>query len=238
MSSKLYDKYLLSTYSKSNQLDANEYKNSSNEYDTYYSRILPSNKESKILDIGCGTGHFLHYIEKKGYKNFLGIDISPEQIAYSKEKISSKVIQADIMDYLSNSHNLYDVIAAHDFLEHVKNEIVFEFLELVYDSLNINGVFMIKVPNMSNPFSIDSRYRDFTHLSGFTEKSLYQILYSVGFKKIEIFSSKIFISSWKTIIRRFIVRILHKFIKFLFYIQDYSTPQNLGKNLIAISKKN
>ena len=90
---------------------------------------------------------------------------------------------------------------------------------------------------MSNPFSLDSRYRDFTHLIGFTEKSLYQILCSAGFEEIKIKSSEIRVKSFKSFVRKKMVQILYKTIKYLYYIQDFTVPNNLGKNLIVTCKK-
>jgi cyclopropane fatty-acyl-phospholipid synthase-like methyltransferase len=233
----LYEKYLNSIYARSNSLTNNEYENASEEYDKLYGKYLSHNRKQKILDIGCGTGHFLYYLKKKGLKDYIGIDISEQQIKFCKSKITKKVEKADIFDYLKKNEKKYNFILANDFLEHIKHDKVYEFLNLVYQSLKNGGIFTLRVPNMSNPFSIDSRYRDFTHLTGFTEKSLYQILYIIGFRDIRVESSKIRIKSIKSLIRKLIVLCLHKIIKFFYYIQDFAVPNTLGKNLIVICKK-
>jgi predicted SAM-dependent methyltransferase len=92
---------------------------------------------------------------------------------------------------LIDRNNIFNFILANDFLEHLKSERVCEILELVFNSLEKEGIFKLKVPNMSNPFSLISMYRDFTHNCGFTETSIYQVLYNVGFKDIQILSPSI-----------------------------------------------
>ena len=203
-------------------------------FERLYGDVLPSDRNSRILDIGCGAGHFLYYLKRKEYTNFLGIDISPQQVEFCEKNISKNVKQADILEFLKDSEGGYSVIAAHDVLEHIPKEKILKLLKLVLKSLDNGGIFLLRVPNMSNPLSLDSRYRDFTHEVGFTEKTLYQILQMTGFSDIRISSSKIAIRSGRNLIRSFMVNTIHRLIRFLYYIQDFSVPEQLGKNLIVI----
>ncbi len=50
-------------------------------YDLDYRDVLPPRKDAEILDLGCGTGHFLYYLGWAGYTRAQGIDRSPEQAA-------------------------------------------------------------------------------------------------------------------------------------------------------------
>jgi cyclopropane fatty-acyl-phospholipid synthase-like methyltransferase len=234
---KLYEKYFESVYGKSNKLTNDEYENAGKDFERLYGKILDTEEIKKVLDVGCGTGHFLYYLKSRGIKNFIGVDISDQQIAFCKSKITEKVKKADIFNFLKDKKNKYDFILANDFLEHLKNEKVYEFLDLVYESLENNGIFTLRVPNMSNPLSVDSRYRDFTHLTGYTEKSIFQLLRTVGFQDIKISSSNCRIKSFKSSVKKAVVLLLHKFIKLLYYIQDFTVPKHLGKNLIVICKK-
>src|SRR5881397_1294588 len=49
-----------------------------------FSRVLgpwlPADRQSRILDIGCGEGALLSFLEECGYRNIDGFDISPENI--------------------------------------------------------------------------------------------------------------------------------------------------------------
>ena len=234
---KFYDKYFESIYAASNRLTERQYKEASKEYEVLYQKVLPDDKSANILDIGCGTGQFLYYLIGKGYQNIFGIDVSPQQIEYCEKNISCKVKLIDAFEFLKGADRVYNVIATHDVLEHVTKENMLNLITLIYRALKDEGVFIVRVPNMSNPFSLDSRYRDFTHETGFTDKSLYQVLWNAGFRDIQISSSRIIVRSFRNRVRFLLVVLLQKVVRFLYYIQDYSVPSNLGKNLIAISRK-
>ena len=42
-------------------------------------------RDKKVLEIGCGSGHSLHYMRKKGASELWGVDLSDEQIKAAKE---------------------------------------------------------------------------------------------------------------------------------------------------------
>jgi 2-polyprenyl-3-methyl-5-hydroxy-6-metoxy-1,4-benzoquinol methylase len=52
----------------------------------YLNHVLPTSKDAKILDIGCGFGQFLGELKSQGYTNLKGIDINDEAINSCKKK--------------------------------------------------------------------------------------------------------------------------------------------------------
>lgn len=50
-----------------------------------------------VLEIGCGRGHSLHYLSKRGASELWGIDISKEQINKSKEYLTSYGLSANLI---------------------------------------------------------------------------------------------------------------------------------------------
>lgn len=235
---ELFEEYLSSSFKQANILTREQYEKASDGFELAYANFLPEDKNAAILDIGCGAGHFLYYLKKKGYSNFLGIDISSQQIEFCKKKVSGKVKLADALEFLKDKNRVYDVIVAHDILEHVPKDKTLCLIELIYNSLKKEGIFITRVPNMSNPFSLDSRYSDFSHETGFTAKSLYQVLWVGGFRDIRILPSiSIPVRSIRNFVRRILLNIFYKFIKFCYYVQGFTVPQNLDKNLMVISRK-
>jgi 2-polyprenyl-3-methyl-5-hydroxy-6-metoxy-1,4-benzoquinol methylase len=230
-SKKYFEDYFSSIFAKSNLLTPKEYENTFNSYNTYFGNFLPRDKNVRIIDIGCGTGHFLYYLKKMGYRNFTGIDLSSDNIEFCKKKITPNVELADGFEYLVQKEGFYSVISANHLLEHIPKEKVITFLRLIYNALRSDGILLITIPNMSNIFSIQMRYRDFTHECGFTEKSIYQVLYMAGFRDILISSSW----SEKKSIKSYIRKILLK--KLFWFLGGYNAPEILSTLLIVIAKK-
>lgn len=235
---KIFDKYLNSTFLMSNHLNKSEYESNALTYKINYEEFLPKNKNAKILDIGCGSGHFLYFLKKIGYIDFIGIDVSSQQVAYCNKYITKDAKNIDVFDYLKNTNELFEVIIANDFIEHLNKEKIFPFLNLIHNSLIDKGTFIVKTPNMENPFSLYSRYCDFTHEVGFTTKSLYQILATSQFSCINIFPARNHIKSGtKSIIERLIRTILYTVLKGMMQMQGFIAPQISSLNLIATARK-
>ncbi len=228
---KYFKDYFDSIYSRSDILIPKEYANTCNTYHSYYGNFLPGELHAPILDIGCGAGHFLYYLKKRGYTNFTGIDLSSDSIEYCKKNIASDVFFADAFEYLPKKTSAYSVISANDVLEHIPKERVIKFLKLIYRALKPGGVLLLRMPNMSNPFSVQMRYRDFTHECGFTEKSIYQVLYTAGFRDIQINASWTDKKTIKAYIRKIALR------KLFWFLGGCNAPEILSCLLIVIAKK-
>jgi len=49
---------------------------------------LPENSDTSILDVGCGPGYFLKFLESLGYVNLHGIDIHSQKNWSDSDKIN------------------------------------------------------------------------------------------------------------------------------------------------------
>lgn len=234
---KIYRNYFDAIYRTSNSFTQNEYETSAGNFDMDFGNFLPPKTTAKILDIGCGTGHFLYFLLTKGYNNYVGIDISQNQIEFCKKYITPCCKTADAFEYLKNQEDVYSIISAHDVLEHIPKQKVIPFLEMIYSALRPEAALFLKLPNMSNPFALNNRYRDFTHECGFTEKSIYQVLYLAGFREIIIKPSQTSLKSIKNVISKPILLILCFLLKKLFWYQGFVAPKILSNRLVVIAKK-
>lgn len=234
----LFDEYFSSIFSRSNVFSLQEYENSLSQFTLNYEQFMPSSTEAKILDIGCGTGHFLYYLEKKGYTDFLGVDISPQQVDFCRENVSKKVKLADAFEFLKEKKDIYDVIVANDLLEHITKEETVKFLMRVNAALKEKGVFIMRTPNMGNPFAVHSRYKDFTHETGFTDRSLYQVFWTAGFRDIQVLPYKNYsVRTFKRSLESGLARIIRFFLAKLFQIQGFVAPQVLTPLLMGVARK-
>lgn len=89
------------------------------------SYLPPVEEKPKILDLGCGTGHFGTLIASMGYQNYLGLDFSEKRIQFAKENNPDlEFKQANI--FSEESKKLFegcDIIVALECFEHIQNDL-------------------------------------------------------------------------------------------------------------------
>ena len=153
----------------------------------YFGRLLPLDKNARILDVGCGNGSFVYYLQQTGYLHAEGIDLSGEQIAYGRSLGISSIQKADIKIFLEEKKEEYDCITAFDVLEHFTRQEIFDILTAVCAALKPGGCFILQSPNGEGLFHSGVFYGDFTHEIAFTESSLRQICLNTGFSTVTCF---------------------------------------------------
>ncbi|MCC6019383.1 MAG: class I SAM-dependent methyltransferase [Candidatus Verstraetearchaeota archaeon] len=206
-------------------------------YRHWYFKYLPREKDARILDVGCGMGHFLYFLINEGYNNVYGIDISPEEVSFVKKFVTSNVMLIDAFRFLSQRENEFDVIVLNDIIEHFpKNQIV-PFLTLVHKALKRGGKCFIKTVNAANPFNLRGRYIDFTHEIAFTERSLLQVLRASGFKVLAMFGDDCPAPGLRGRLQGFAKKIFFLMLRKLFLLQGIPPPAILDRNIIAIAVK-
>ncbi|MBI1748425.1 MAG: class I SAM-dependent methyltransferase [Acidobacteria bacterium] len=184
---RMYERYVTTHTSVLYDLSCEAFKRQQAAFESYMESHLPEDKWAKILDVGCGAGAFLHYLHEKGYANATGIDISPEQVAMAQKLGIKNVECAEVMEYLEDSPNRFDVVTALDVLEHFKKEEVIPLLEAIRASLRSGGVIILQTPNADGPFGSRYRYADFSHEVVFTRTSISQVLAMAGFRRIAVY---------------------------------------------------
>jgi SAM-dependent methyltransferase len=104
------------------------------------SKSLQNRSQIDHLDYGCGTGHFIEYTTKKGWKS---IGYEPDSRANNQ---SNSLIINDISQI--SSLESFDVITLFHVLEHVYD--LNETLELLISKLRPNGVLLLALPNLES----------------------------------------------------------------------------------------
>lgn len=163
-----------------------------------YEEILESfesfRKTGKLLDLGCGIGHFAQVAKSKGWEVY-GTEFSDEAIAICESKgikMKQGKTQKDMFDAES-----FDVITSFEVIEHINYPN--EEMECVRYFLRKGGLFYCTTPN----FNAIERYvlkNEYTvicypeHLSYYTPKTFHFLMKKHGFKKKFIKSTGISIS--------------------------------------------
>lgn len=99
-------------------------------------------KDSKILDVGCGSGSLLYVLKQAGFKNLLGID---KYVAEDMQYNDGLKIQKGVIQEVEGS---WDLILFHHSLEHMPDQL--ETLIAVSKLLTRNGVCLANLPTVSS----------------------------------------------------------------------------------------
>jgi len=154
-------------------------------YRKRFAPLLPKAQDARILDVGCGYGEFLYFLQRAGYRNTCGIDLDSEHIAVARDLGVGQVHRADAREFLRSGRG-YDFISALDVLEHFPRHEVIDLVDCARRALKPGGRFLCQVPNLA-AFYTSLFYMDFTHQTPFTASSLKQVLELGGFVKIRAF---------------------------------------------------
>ncbi len=141
-----------------------------------------------ILDIGCGTGHFLNTCKHNRW-NVLGVE--PNDTART---IASKN-NIDVFEKISDlPEKQFDIITMWHVLEHIPD--INNLLSAVHKRLTKNGRLIVAVPNVA---SLDAQlYKDKwaaydvpRHLYHFTQKTMAKMMSKHKFKVLETVPMKL-----------------------------------------------
>lgn len=156
------------------------------QYRQRWRRFLPTDHSIRILDVGCGSGEFLLFLQQEGFHNCSGVDLSQEQIDLARQRGLSNVHVADALEYVSKDRVGYRVVNLQNILEHLTREELFEWMDGVVTALEPGGLVYGVVPNSKSLLSARVRYADITHETSFTPESLRQLFVAVGLRPIAI----------------------------------------------------
>ncbi len=90
----------------------------------------------QMLDVGCGPGTNTRHFPLAGY---LGIDISPEYIAYARERYGAHFEVVDVVKDPIPGPDEFDVIVVNSLLHHIDTPGVRQTLEKLSRRLAANG---------------------------------------------------------------------------------------------------
>ena len=170
-------------------------------WDKHFGPLLPTTKEARILDAGCGRGGLVHWLNVRGYCQVEGIDVSAEQVETAHALGLTNIRQADLNTYLLSRHRSYDVLILRDVIEHFAREQIIEILELCRAATRPGGILIIQVPNAESPFFGRIRYGDFTHELAFSNSSVIQLFNVIGLEDPRIYPTDPAVSGLRSLLR-------------------------------------
>jgi SAM-dependent methyltransferase len=121
-----------------------------------------------------------------GYRNLQGVDLSPEQVALSRQVLEpERVHEGDAIAFLEARPATFTLILGIDIVEHLEKEEVMRFLDAARLALRPSGRLVLQTPNAATPWGSEYRYADFTHEVGLTPNALTRLLTLTGFEAVE-----------------------------------------------------
>ena len=150
----------------------------------WFSCFLPSDKSSRILDIGCGHGAMLAGFRRAGYDNAQGVEIDKESVEFCRTH-GLEVNSIDILSDDALNLGQFDLIIMSHVLEHFPKDRIINLLVQVRKLLKPGAVFYVGVPNAQSNTGAYWAYEDFTHHTLFTSGSLFYVAKIAGFGNIE-----------------------------------------------------
>lgn len=103
-----------------------------------YISSLPQNRSAKILDLGCGMGHYLYALKCLGYNNLVGVDTSISNVKFCRSQ-GLNVIKEDALTYLKSHLDEFDGIIFNDVIEHFDKSEIIEILFAIKGALRSRG---------------------------------------------------------------------------------------------------
>lgn len=201
-------------------------------------KYLPDNKESNILDLGCGHGAFLYFLAQAGYRNAIGIDTSSEQIDAARQQGIHNVLHGDAFEYLcSLKSESVDIVMALDLLEHLDKQELLDFTDQIHRVLRTGGICLAHVPNAEGLQGLRIRFGDLTHYLAFTRSSVRQLFQTIGFSGIECFEERPVIHGVASMLRRLIWDFGTLPIRLLFAAETGDAGVILSCNLVVRATK-
>lgn len=137
-------------------------------------------ESGKLLDVGCGVGYFLELMDDRFQK--YGTEVS--EYAIKQAFRSGRIYNGQLYDGIISDDTM-DVIVMNHVIEHMANPLA--NLQRAHSILKDGGKLVVGTPDFDAPYlrHVGSKHRlfmDETHISLFTQESMYRALRDHGFK--------------------------------------------------------
>jgi len=177
----------------------------------------------KILDLCCGTGYLLEYIDSRlNIKEYRGIDIDEDSIQiaknyFNKKKLNTKSFafdQLDITKISEQKSNYYDIVFFLDGIEHISDDLA----SLNYANKNLvsDGLLVLSTPHTKGIFvdNIDTFMHDHGPMNnereGYSVNEIKLKLENLKFREIKFYFTNFFLTEIIIFISKLGYRIFKK----------------------------
>ncbi len=203
-------------------------------------RFFPKDKNSIVLDLGCGNGDLVEAAYNAGYNFVTGVDNSIEQIDSAQNRGTLRITKNDIFLELNEvAESSIDVVVSIDIIEHLSKNEIQKLVILVYRALKNGGQWIVQTTNAESPFFGRIRYGDLTHELAFTTSSLKQLTCFAPFSDVHFYNTNIVVHGVKSLLRSLVVFVFRTIFKIFIIAETGSLigPCITSANVIAVFRK-
>ena len=147
------------------------------QYDHEFVGLTGANSSMAVLEVGCGTGIFLRYLEACGYEDIVGIDMDENLSDALADLSRSEVYLKDVMTILKTdlAGRTFDRIVMLDVAEHLQLPVLVDLMKTLREHLNRDGRLLLRVPNIESPWGLKMFFGTFDHVTPLGRGRLYEL---------------------------------------------------------------
>jgi len=149
----------------------------------HFAKLLPAERNARILDLGCGHGTMLYTLKTMGFSNLVGVDGSPEQIELARQ-VHPEVVRAGALEFLASSPGRFDVVLAVNLLEHFNKDEALLLVDRSHAVLKPGGRILLQLPNGDGLRGRATAAGDLGHEVCYSARSVEQLLRLAGFEDV------------------------------------------------------
>lgn len=142
--------------------------------------------ESPVVDLGCGNGEFLKYLEDNGI-DALGVELS-ETMVESCEAKGLTVVKSDVLEWLSRQKETsYKAVFCSHMLEHMEAGEIQHVIHEIHRLLVDGGMCIVETINPESIYALTHAYfLDPTHKTPIPWKLMQFYFEATGFRETEV----------------------------------------------------
>jgi 2-polyprenyl-3-methyl-5-hydroxy-6-metoxy-1,4-benzoquinol methylase len=155
-------------YKSHRERDATGYKKKHRrQYDLEFAALTGAAPSMSVLEIGCGSGLFLRYLEDRGYAEIVGLDMDEHLVEALADLERAEIHLDDVAKLLDGplAGRRFDRIVMLDVAEHIEISALTALLQRLKDFLKPGGKLMLRVPNVESPWGLRMFFGTFDHVT-------------------------------------------------------------------------
>jgi len=153
------------------------------QFNREFEQTSATNSTMSVLEIGCGTGIFLRYLEQKGYSRIVAIDTDEGLKPVLSDLTKTQVYIGDVFAIAAQNFpgDRFDRIVLFDVIEHIDVTVIFDFFRRLHDLLAPGGKIVIRAPNLTSPWGVKMFFDTFDHVTPITPGRIRELAQITGY---------------------------------------------------------